>query len=86
MNTTKPTWSTCDEAALNDLQQRRQAFFDDTKPLVRAVVVLVDEELRTQPVRCEQVVNAWIANANAIRDALAPFDSGVREGSNSTSG
>lgn len=87
MNTTfKPTWSNRDEAALNDLQQRRKAFIDEHKPAVRKAIVATYEGLDNQPVRLEGIVNVWIGHADAIRDALEPFDSGVRAGSPSTSG
>lgn len=85
--TTKPTWSNRDEAELSELQKRRQAFIDTNKPAVRKAVIACYDGLENQPVRLEGIVNIWIDNADAIRDALAPFDSGVRVAqSDSTSG
>lgn len=87
MNTrARPTWNARDERMLQDLRQRHQAFLDDNTPAVRAVILQLYANLSNNPTMLEGTVKVWIDNADSIRDALAPFDSGVRAGSPSTSG
>lgn len=78
---TEDKWSAADEALLADLTARRAAFLEKNKqPLFKA---LADSGLTTGPgqrplMYGDQIVDAMILHADAFRDALAPFDSGVR--------
>ena len=88
MNTTKPTWSKRDEYDLQDLLKRKQAF----DAAAHAPVLDVAINIRTlvnsmvEPDANESLVSALINYADSIRDALAPFDSGIRIDPQSTSG
>ena len=88
MNTTKPTWSKRDEYDLQDLLKRKAAF----DAVNREPVLKVVKKLRAlvgakaDPQKDESVATGLINMADAIRDALAPFDSGVRIDPQSTSG
>lgn len=76
MNTsTKPTWSRRDQAALDDLQKRKQT----ARMPVHAVITRIRAALGAV-YGPDQMVDEFINRADAIRDALAPFDSGIREG------
>ena len=87
MNTsTKPTWSYRDERDLRELMERKAEFDETYRPAVRLILTAIHENLRNQPVMLEGIVKKWIDNADAIRDALAPFDSGIRIDPQSTSG
>ena len=88
MNTTKPTWSKRDEYDLQDLLKRKAAF----DAVNREPVLKVVKKLRAlvgakaDPQKDECVATGLINMADAIRDALAPFDSGIRIDPQSTSG
>ena len=88
MNTTKPTWSKRDEYDLQDLLKRKAAF----DAAAHAPVLDVAINIRTlvnsmvEPDANESLVSALINYADSIRDALAPFDSGIRIDPQSTSG
>lgn len=77
--TTRPTWSKRDEAVLQEMIRRKQAFELTARMPVHDVVARIRTALGAiyGP---DQMVDALITHADAIRDALAPFDSGVREG------
>lgn len=82
----KNKWTPQDEAALKGLAARKEAFESEAKaPLTKFVVqhnLRVGGEL-LNPRAHSDTVALLIANADALRDALAPFDSGVRCGSGS---
>ncbi len=89
MNTTKPTWSKRDEYDLQDLLKRKAAFDvvnrEPVLEVVKKLRALVG--VKADPQKDESVATGLINMADAIRDALAPFDSGVRVAqSDSTSG
>lgn len=84
MSTTKPTWSFRDERDLRELMERKAEFDEAHRPAVRAAISSITTNL--SPDMLEATVNDWIKRADTIRDALKPFDSGVRAGSPSTSG
>lgn len=90
MNTsnTLPTWTRDDENDLRALLKRKQAF----DAAAHAPVLDVAINIRTlvnsmvEPDANESLVSALINYADSIRDALAPFDSGIRIDPQSTSG
>lgn len=84
MNTTvKSKWTSHDEALLLELTERKQRIMEERRGAVRQIVQRADYErwvLGPQEVDVEAVTDSLIAAADALRDALAPFDSGVRTG------
>ncbi len=80
MNTTSTvTWSRADEQRLQEPTERKAAFSDHYRGPIRQLILAVfPNTFNNRPVLLEAAVKAWIANADAIRDVLAPFDSGVR--------
>jgi len=86
MNTPdKLTWTSRDQAALADMINRRRAFYERNTVAVKHIVVSIRMGIGSSPTD-DELVEELIAKADAIRDALEPFDSGVRAGSPSTSG
>jgi len=84
--TTRPTWSKRDESDLQALLRRKQAFELTARMPVHDVVARIRTALGAV-YGPDQMVDEFINHADAIRDALAPFDSGVRVAqSDSTSG
>lgn len=78
-------WTDADERELRSMINRKAVFETQARRPVIDVVQRIRGTLGA--VHNEsQLVDALITHADAIRDALAPFDSGVREGSPSTSG
>lgn len=90
MNTTNtPTWSKRDERDLQDLLKRKQAFDAAAHAPVLDVAIKIKSLINSmvEPDANESLVSALINYADDIRDALEPFDSGVRVAqSDSTSG
>lgn len=73
------TWDYRDEQRLNTLRNEIDALERRRNDAADAVRKLADE-LQAAMVGAH-IPTAWfIDNADAIRDALAPFDSGVRKG------
>lgn len=78
----KNKWTLQDEAALKGLVARKEAFESEAKaPLTKFVA---QHNLRVggdvyNPKAHSDTVAFLIANADALRDALAPFDFGVRK-------
>lgn len=70
----KIKWSAADEAALRDLEQRRKLHNDVYMPGLVAVV----KRTFNRGIDEKAIAHALRQNADAIRDALEPFDSGVR--------
>lgn len=85
---TKLKWTPTDEAALRELTQRRIDFYAAATPVVEDVVGFAfgaaNAHLKERgdaqmlEMHIEPLAQALIARADAVRDALAPFDSGVR--------
>lgn len=76
--TTKPTWSKRDEAVLQEMIRRKQAFELTARMPVHDVITRIRAALGAVFYGPDQMVDEFINNADAIRDALEPFDSGVR--------
>lgn len=67
-------WTTEDEAALNALTKRRAAVMEVHRHRLKEVLAQVSAPKFTEDER----VDAAMRYADALRDALLPFDSGVR--------
>lgn len=74
--TVKSKWTTQDEAMLMELTERKQRIMEERRGEVRKVA----EEIHVTNMLIDGLTDALIAHAEALRDALAPFDSGVRPG------
>lgn len=72
-----PRWTQGDENDLQSMIKRKTEFMSNTRKPVSAVVRAIGQTLGGAWTEA-QMVDALITNADAIRDALAPFDSGVR--------
>lgn len=78
-------WTPEDQARLDELTLRRQRIMDTNRTPVVAVMAAVCESLVAkgfEPIDVNQLAGALadetIVRADALRDALQPFDSGVR--------
>lgn len=73
----KVKWSAADEAALRELEQRRKLFNDVHMPIV---VATLERALEKKPIGTplSTLAYALTKHADEIRDALKPFDSGIR--------
>jgi hypothetical protein len=71
-------WTAADEAAYQALAKERAERLEvQRKPVIRVVTSLVSfPKFREETV--EHIADIFIQRADAIRDALEPFDSGVR--------
>lgn len=67
-------WTAQDEQQFVEMQQRRERV--TTKRREALIKVMTIGVSRTPDI---EVVDHFIANAGAIRDALEPYDSGIRE-------
>lgn len=83
---TTPDWTQADEATFNEMQARRAiVVMERRKPLCLLARKLemhlddVNNGSREEVWDFNTITDWLIAHADAIRDALAPFDSGVRE-------
>jgi hypothetical protein len=93
--TNKPVkWSVQDQRALDDLIERKEQFMTINQAPIEEIVVgltpghLTDLEklpVKTHALR-KYMTEMMINNADQIRDALAPFDSGVRHAPEVTEG
>lgn len=71
---TNETWSQADEAAYNEMGARRDRVLAARRIGVEGVV-----DTFAYPELVKEVLVDWlIQNADAVRDALKPYDSGVR--------
>lgn len=71
---TNETWSQADEAAYNEMGARRDRVLAARRIGVESVV-----DTFACPELVKEVLVDWlIQNADAVRDALKPYDSGVR--------
>lgn len=86
----KNKWSRQDEAALTELLDRKKAFEAEARAPLNKIVVDMGLSLAPaqslgpqppQPPYPSRIVDLMILRAEALRDALAPFDSGVHYGS-----
>lgn len=87
VTTVRSRWSAREEAQLQELIERRRRIMEEN----REPVLVIVGTFRPDPDRIDgantlqefhsQVADWLIANADALRDALEPFDSGVRAGS-----
>lgn len=68
-------WTKADQRALEELQKRKAEFDSKTRGALIAAVQRADLGAFTQ---LDDICDTLIANADEFRDALAPFDSGVR--------
>jgi hypothetical protein len=73
------SWNLTDQQRLDALLEQRRAFFEEKTGPVRELV----ENAFWLPKgssKAHDIVEWAIENADALRDVLAPFDSGVRPG------
>ena len=84
----KNKWSRQDEAALTELLDRKKAFEAEARAPLNKIVVDMGlslaasaQSLGPQPPYPSRIVDLLVARADELRDALAPFGSGVRSGS-----
>lgn len=71
------TWTQRDEAELDALLARKQEVMAQRRAAIESLVGDVDAP-SWRYTTCDEVIDWLIKNADAIRDALQPFDSGVR--------
>ena len=76
----KNKWSRQDEAALTELLDRKKAFEAEARAPLNKIVVDMAQSLGPQPPYPSRIVDLLVARADELRDALAPFGSGVRCG------
>lgn len=85
-------WTAADEARLQELTERKARIMTEARqPLLQLIfTVLADwhrqsDSVQQNTLEDPDALKGWVAeqligNADALRDALAPFDSGVRPG------
>ena len=72
-------WTKLDEAMLNELQERKAAFeLARIRPVIE-MVCKVHPKITDYGAVIQEIADRMIEHADMIRDALAPFDSGVRQ-------
>lgn len=76
MNTNE-TWTPADEAAFHEMTYRRACVMGLRRAAVVAVVETFDDSESMIGMH-SSIVDWLINNADAVRDALRPYDSGVR--------
>lgn len=69
-------WTAGDQARLDELNSRKVAWEKQARAPLEDVIKQVFH--RTTPTSVEIIRDRMIKNADSLRDALAPFDSGVR--------
>lgn len=80
-NTRPPTqsvrsvWTAKDEASLQELNERKARIMEENREPLRILAAALPT---THTNDIEDVVDWMISNAEAMRDALEPFDSGIR--------
>jgi hypothetical protein len=70
----KLKWSAADEQALAELLERKDQFIRSTKSAVAEAV----DRFFYRSMGPGDLADALIEHADSVRDALAPYDSGVR--------
>jgi hypothetical protein len=73
----EPTWSARDEAEFQRMAVRRTAFHEINREKVKAALRKALWTAAFERLSDAEITN-FIHHADIIRDALAPFDSGVR--------
>lgn len=73
-NNRQDTWTAADEAALNEMAARREAVMEKRRAAVGAVV----DAFYYGGIGSVDIVDGLIEHADAVRDALKPYDSGAR--------
>lgn len=76
MKNHKPTWSIRDEQLLKELQERKAAF--EKAHWVPVMDMVTRLNLKIEGLTHQGTAERMIQRADEIRDALEPFDSGVR--------
>lgn len=71
--TVKRRWTARDEATFNELQQRKASIMEENSA---PLIILAQDAPGCPPQK--EFVDWLIANADRVRDALEPFDSGAR--------
>ncbi len=74
MNTKKPTWTSSDQRQLDELVARKVEVDATLLQDVKAVV----EDFYYRNMSDDDLVAGLIERADWVRDALQPYDSGVR--------
>lgn len=67
-------WTHSDEAALRKMQERKKRILEASKKPLYDLVL----RLRLDHSANHEILDILVTNADAFRDALEPFDSGVR--------
>ena len=82
-----PTWSPSDELRFADMTARRAAFYNHHDTELRKVILGMWPALGepTKASALNVVVKNFQDNAERLRDALAPYDSGARPALNNAS-
>lgn len=77
MSTKEIKWSAADQRELDALTKRKALFEDQRMGALLSVVAKLDfmSEFQVHP---ERLASAMRLHADDLRDALAPFDSGIR--------
>lgn len=78
-----PNWSAADELHLAELAARREAFHNHHGAELRNAILGMWPTMKTYAL--EQAVKDFQNNADRLRDALAPYDSGSRPAINDAS-
>lgn len=79
MSATPLSWRRADQELLDALTEQRRAFFEEkTAPVLELVTNA--PWLPQGSGKTNDIVQWLIENADSLRDALKPFDSGVRPG------
>lgn len=77
MSAQKCKWTPCHQAELDRLTEQKSQFEKQAMAPLRVLVLKLDICVGTLS-RTDEVALALSNNADALRDALAPFDSGIR--------
>lgn len=78
-----PIWHPSDELRFADLAARREAFHSHYGAALRKAILSMWPAMKAPAL--EHVVEDFQNNADRLRDALAPYDSGVRPALNNAS-
>ena len=74
-------WSPADQQKLNELIERKKTFDEEMlKPIDELLARTLTIDAGPGIAKSQRKIRTWLIwNADAVRDVLAPFDSGVRE-------
>lgn len=70
----RDVWTQREEAALKELVERRARIMAERRKPLDAIATHIEADT----VRGDSIVDSLIKHADALREALRPFDSGVR--------